>query len=99
MGAGQIEVDRDVALAGILLRVIAGHPVGRRKGKARDVRAWRLDLDHLGPQVLQGPRAEGTGEHAGEIDDAKSAKRSAHLISPRTWQGPDRSCETRRGRS
>jgi hypothetical protein len=33
-GAGHVEVDADIALAGVLLRVVAGHARRRRKCKA-----------------------------------------------------------------
>src|SRR5216683_833907 len=53
VGAGDIEIDADVALAGVLLGVIARHAVGRWKRKARNIRAWRLDLDDLGAEILK----------------------------------------------
>src|SRR6516164_6292930 len=56
IGSGHIEIDADIALAGILLRVVARHAVGRRKGKSGDVRTGRLDFDDLGTEILQGPR-------------------------------------------
>ena len=57
IGAGNIQIDADVAFAGVLLRIIARHSVRRRKRKARHVRAWRFDLDDLGAEILQSPRA------------------------------------------
>src|SRR5262249_30343888 len=76
------------ALARILLGVMAGCAVGRRKGKARHVRARRLDLDHLSAEILQGPCAERARQHAGEVDDAKSAERSTHLYFPANLASP-----------
>src|SRR5271155_3415346 len=53
VGAWNVQVDADVALPGILLCVVARHPVGRWKRKTRYVRARRLDLDNLGAEVLK----------------------------------------------
>src|SRR5450631_4658061 len=63
IGAGDIEIDADVALAGVLLGVIARHAVGRWKRKARNIRAWRLHLDDLGAEVIkvEPPKAKHPG--------------------------------------
>src|ERR1700719_419064 len=52
-GAGHVEVDADIALAGILLRVIARHPRCRGKRETRDIGPRRLDLDHLRAEIEQ----------------------------------------------
>src|SRR6478672_1847172 len=88
MRAGNVQIDADIALAGILLRVIAGHPVGGRKRETRDIRTWRFDLDDLGAEILQCPRAQGTGEHPGKIDDANCAERTAHDQRPANLARP-----------
>src|SRR5260221_11181425 len=88
MRTGNVEVDADIALAGVLLRVIARHAVGGRKRKARDVRTWRLDLDDLGAEILQGPRAQRTCEHTGKVDDTDSAERAGHDQRPANLARP-----------
>ena len=88
IGAGDVQVDADVAFSGVLLRVVARHAVGRRKRKARHVEAWRFDLDDLGAEILQCPRAQGTREHAGEINDTNSAERAAHDQRPANLARP-----------
>jgi hypothetical protein len=37
-----------------------------------------LDLDHVGAQIGQHHRREGSGEDAGEIEDVQTAKRIGH---------------------
>src|ERR1700733_967918 len=86
--AGNVQIDADIALAGVLLRIIAGHAVGRRKREARYIRAWRLDLDDLGTEVLQCPSAQRSREHAGEIDDADSTEGAAHGQRPANLARP-----------
>jgi hypothetical protein len=54
MGARHVEVDADVALAGVLLRVVTGHAIGRWKRKTGNVGTRRLYLDHFRAQILQG---------------------------------------------
>src|SRR6266852_8273010 len=88
VGAGDIEIDADVALAGVLLGVIARHAVGRWKRKARNIRAWRLDIDDLGAEILQCPRAQRTCQHAGKVDDANSAERTGHDQRPANFARP-----------
>jgi len=81
-GAGHVEVDANIALAGILLRVIARHAGGRRKRQARHVGTRRLDLDDLGAKVQQCAGAKRASEHARKIDDANAGKRAAHVSAP-----------------
>ena len=88
IGAGDVQVDADVAFSGVLLRVVARHAVGRRKRKARHVGAWRFDLDDLGAEILQCPRAQGTREHAGEINHTNSTERAAHDQRPANLARP-----------
>src|SRR5712671_3871938 len=86
--AGNVQIDTDIALAGILLRIIARHAVGGWKCKTRYVRAWRFDFDDLGTEILQCPRAQRTGEHAGEIDHTNSAERATHDQRPANLARP-----------
>src|SRR5665213_1180547 len=88
MRAGNIQIDADIAFSRVLLRIVTRHAVGRRERKARHIRAWWLDLDHLGTEVLQCPGAQRTCEHAGEIDDANSGKGSAHDQRPANLARP-----------
>src|ERR1700730_6986633 len=61
-------------------------PSGKRK--ARDVRAWRFDLDDLGAEILQCPRAQRPCEHTGKIDDTNSAEGAAHDQRPANLARP-----------
>ncbi len=81
-GAWDVEVDADIALAGVLLRIVARHTRCQRKREARHVGTWRLDLDDLGAEIEESAGAEWTGEHAREIDDADAGKRAAHCQRP-----------------
>src|SRR5262249_46970459 len=76
--AGHIEIDADIALAGVLLRVIARYARRGRKREPRDIGPRRLDLDDLGAKVQQCAGTERTSEHAREIDNANARKRAAH---------------------
>jgi hypothetical protein len=89
--AGLVQVDADVALAGVLLGIVAGHALLRGEGEARDVGRGRLDLDHLGAEVQQGARAQPPGEHAGKIDDAHAAQWPAQVSAPGIGPSPGRS--------
>jgi hypothetical protein len=42
--------------------------------------AGALDLDHLGPEVAQDHRAEGPGQHAGEVEHADAAEHVEHGV-------------------
>src|SRR5712672_834514 len=86
--AGNVQIDTDIALAGIMLRIIARHAVGGWKCKTRYVRAWWFDLDDLGTEILQCPRAQRTCEHAGKVDDANSAERTTHHQRPANLARP-----------
>ena len=80
--AGNVQIDADIALSRILLRIITRHAVGGGKCEARHIRAWRLDFDDFGAEILQCPRAQRTCEHAGKVDDANSAERTSHDQRP-----------------
>src|SRR5439155_7101363 len=85
-----VQVDADVALDHVLMRVVAGHAVHEREGITRDVRGGRLDLDHLGTQVGQVARAQRTRQHAGQVNDLQAFQWSSHDQTPSNlaWPGP-----------
>src|SRR5262249_31422157 len=82
---GGLEVERDA-----LLSAVDGHEVRRlaadeRRPASRVVALARLlDLDDLGAHVGEHHRAEGTGQHAREIEHADATKRfsARHRILP-----------------
>ena len=76
--AGRAEVDAHVALADVLLDEVRRQPVDARAGEAGQVTGRRLDLDHLGPEVRQHPRAVRTGQDAGQIEDTDTVERTTH---------------------
>ena len=74
-----VQVDRDVALPGVLLGVVAGDAVRvDRRRQPGHVGVRRLDLDDVGAEVLQRPRAQRPGEDPGEVDDPQARQRSGH---------------------
>src|SRR3546814_2235401 len=82
-GARRIEINADIAFAGILLGIIARHAVRRRHGEARDVGTRRLDLHHARAKIEQCPRAERPREHAREVDDLDAG--AGARPGPRRW--------------
>jgi len=81
-GPGHVQVNANIAFAGVLLRVVAGHARCRGKREARNVGTRRLDLDDLGAKIQQCAGAERTGEHAREIDNADAGEGAAHVSGP-----------------
>ena len=74
-GARLAQVERDVALAAVLLREVRGDGVDPRERVAGHVALGRLHLDDVGPHVGQHPPAVGPGEHPGEVEDPHPAQR------------------------
>ena len=72
------QVDADVALAGVLLHEVRRQPVDTRAGVARQVTVRRLELDDLGAEVRQHPRAVRAGEDAREVEDADACEWTSH---------------------
>ena len=77
---GMRHVEADVALARVLLHEVARQAVDARVGEPGHVAVGRLDLDDLGPEVAQHPRAMGATEHAGEIEHAHAGERAGPVI-------------------
>ncbi len=63
------QVDADVALAGVLLHEVRRLPVDARRGEAGQVARRWLDLDDVGAEVGEHPRAVRPGQHAREVED------------------------------
>jgi hypothetical protein len=91
---GVVEVDGDVLLPGVLLRVVArDRPVAGDR-EAAEVAGRGLDLDHPGTQVGQRPPADRSGEHPGEVEHDHAVEQPgcaglpAHRADPRfsPWQ-------------
>ena len=66
-GARLAQVERDVALAAVLLREVRGDGVDARERVAGHVALGRLDLDDVGAHVGQHPPAVRPGEHPREV--------------------------------
>jgi hypothetical protein len=77
-GARRVEVDAQVALARVLLRVVPGDLAVAGERLPGQVAAGRLELDDLSPQVEQRLGAVRAREHPGEIDDADPFERKRH---------------------
>ena len=77
------QVDADVALAGVLLHEVRRQPVDAGAGVAREVTVGRLELDHVGAEVGQHPRAVRPGEDAREVEDADAGQRASHTQTVR----------------
>jgi hypothetical protein len=73
---GRLEIDRHALLVAIDAEEVRAPAADERAPGSRIVAVPRiLDLDHLGTHVAQQHGAEGTGEHAGEVDDLEAAQR------------------------
>src|SRR5262249_31701457 len=68
-----LEVEDDASLSAIQPREVGGHPVQRAIVRARGIAAIRpLDLDDVGAEVRELPRAERSRHRLLEGDDANS---------------------------
>ncbi len=77
-GARHVEVDAQVALTGVLLRIVARDLAVAGERLPGQVATRRLELDDFGTQVEQRLGAVGPSEHAGEINDANAFERKRH---------------------
>ena len=74
-----LEVDAQDPLAAVEERVGAGHETGDR------IAGQRLDLDDLGAEVGQQPRAVGAGKVEAEVEHPDPAqRRRGHATTPRS---------------
>src|SRR4029434_6034089 len=89
-----LEIERDGALVAVDGREVASESAQRifrpeRSGAATVFAADRFNLDDFRPLVGEQLRAEGAGQHLGEIDDANtfqgSESRGCHQRSPQ-WE-------------
>src|SRR5262249_24753056 len=89
-GGGNVQIDTQIALSGVLLRVVAADLALSRVRDAADVPGGRLDLDDFGPEVEQVLGAVGAGEHSGEVDDPYAFEWQSHRQRPsnRATPGP-----------
>jgi hypothetical protein len=81
---GEVEVNAEVALAGVLLRIVDRHRTDVRDAAAADIAGGRLDLGHVGPEIAQGLGATRAGQHACEVqhlDAWSGASISARRLS------------------
>ena len=79
---GNIEIDRNVALARVLLRVVARRlPIAGISHPREVGRRW-LDFDDVRAEVQQSFRAVRTREDAGEVRDFDAGKSSSHGQRP-----------------
>ncbi len=70
-----VEIDRHVALPGVLLRVVVRDAVRSRGGDASEITGGRLDLDHVGTEVPQNLGAVRPGENPTEVHDLHAVER------------------------
>src|SRR5208282_5858841 len=77
-GARRVEVETQVALACVLLRVVARDLAVAGERLPGQIATRRLELDDFGPQVEQCLGAVGASEHTGEINDADALERKRH---------------------
>ena len=71
-----LEVERDVALADVLLGEVGGDRVPPGEREAGHVAFGRLDLDHVGTQVREHAPAVRPGQHPREVEDGDAVERA-----------------------
>ena len=73
-GAGLLEIDADVSLAGVLLHVEAREAVSHHAEEAGDVAARRLDLDHVRTEIREQATRERSGDEPREVEHADATE-------------------------
>src|SRR5258708_12044821 len=83
-----VEVDAEVALTGILLRIVDRHAVDVRHASATRVAAGRFDLCDVGAEIAQCFGAQRAREHACEVDDSQPVEWCVHDQFPSNTAEP-----------
>jgi len=75
---GPLQVEDDALLAGVELAEGGAGAVAQRRARPHHVALGRLQLDHLGAEIGQKPRAMRPGDRRREIDDPHTVQRAFH---------------------
>ncbi len=86
-----VQVETQIALTRILLRVVHGHRADVRHATTAGIAAGRLNLDHFGAQVPQRLGAKRASKNPCEVNNLQSIQWSAHdqFPSKTAEPGPD----------